>query len=174
MRHLIAAAFLMVLSVFALYAQNADNRTSPEKPEESQPKSVREMLKKMQIEQSKKEYDEMLDRGQQALKISEELERSFAQRSTLTPAEVEKLDEMERLVKKIRSELGGKDGDEPDDRLSDDPDPNSVADGFKALQKFTGKLVDELKKTTRFSISAAAIQSSNAVLKVVRFLRLKK
>jgi hypothetical protein len=34
--------------------------------------------------------------------------------------------------------------------------------------------VDELKKTTRFSISAIAIQSSNTVLKLVRFLRLRK
>jgi hypothetical protein len=35
-------------------------------------------------------------------------------------------------------------------------------------------LFDELKKTTRFTISAAAIQSANAVVKLARFLRISK
>ena len=56
----------------------------------------------------------------------------------------------------------------------DNPKPSNLEEGFKYLQSTTTKLVDELKKTTRFSISVVAIQTSNNVLKLVRFLRLKK
>ena len=42
------------------------------------------------------------------------------------------------------------------------------------LKTSTAKLVDELKKTTRFSLSATAIQTSNAVLTVARFMRIRK
>ncbi len=167
----------LLCSVIAVFAQEADSRLPgvSKTPDPDQPKNMREMQRKMQIDQEKKEYDEMLDRGQQALKISETLEKSFSENPALSRAELSKLDDLEKLVKKIRGELGGGDGD---DSEADDPDPDdspkSLADGFKSLQSLTTKLVDELKKTSRFGISALAIQSSNGVLKVVRFLKLSK
>jgi hypothetical protein len=42
------------------------------------------------------------------------------------------------------------------------------------LQNNTVKLVDELRKTTRYSVSVVAVESSNLLLKVVRFLRFGK
>ena len=116
-----------------------------------------------------------MKRGDDALKLSEELENSFEKSDTLTTKDLEKLQELEKVVGKIRSELGGNDDDEDDD--SSGPENNakqSTAGAFKFLRDSTIKLVDELKKTTRFSISAAAIQSSNTVLRIARFLRLKK
>jgi hypothetical protein len=56
----------------------------------------------------------------------------------------------------------------------DEPRPSTIEEAFRYLQSTTVKLVDELKKTTRFSISVIAIQSSNNVLKVIKFLRLRK
>ena len=49
--------------------------------------------------------------------------------------------------------------------------PKDVVDGFKVLRSNTIKLVDELNKTTRFTISAAAIQTTNTVLRITRFLK---
>jgi hypothetical protein len=116
----------------------------------------------------------MLSRGQQALKITEDLDRVFSERRALTGSDIEKLDELEKIVKKIRGELGGEDGDDSDPEPEIVTEPKSLEDGFSALQSLTIKLVDELKKTSRFGISAIAVQSSNAVLKVVRFLRFNK
>lgn len=172
-------AFLSLLLVaacgVAATAQEADNSKAPfpSKAEQDQPKTIRELMQKMRIEQEKKDYEEMLDRGQQAIRISEELELSFSRRSSLTRNDIEKLEVLEKLVKKIRGELGGSDDDQPD-ADDDDPSPNSIAEGFKSLQSLTVSLLNELKKTSRFGISAVAIKSSNAVLKVVRFLRLSK
>jgi hypothetical protein len=131
------------------------------------------MMAKMRIEQEKKEYDQMVDRGQQALKLSEQLEQSFQQNSSFRRDDRDKLDDLEKLVKKIRNELGAEGGiDDTDDDA--DEVPKNAADGVRSLQTLTSKLVDELKKGTRFGVSAVAIQSSNSVLRVVRFLKLSK
>jgi hypothetical protein len=175
----IILAFL-ALCIFALSAaaQDAEQRIPGGKPDGSdQPKSMQEMMKKMQIDQAKKEYEEMLDRAQQALKISQEVEKDYSTKNQLLRSDLDKLDNLEKLVKKIRSELGGGDGDDSDTNSNDpkaDTMPNNPADAVKALGTFTSRLVDELRKTSRFGISAVAIESSNAVLKVVRFLRFSK
>ena len=166
---------VVLLCAAAAVAQGADdNNPYSTKRDPDTPKSFKEMMQKMRIDQEKKDYEEMLGRGEQAARISEQLEQSFAKTSTLARSDREKLDDLEKLVKKIRGELGGDDDDKADDSADNDPQPKSAADGFKALQTLTGKLVDELKKTSRFGISAVAIQSSNAVLKVVKFLKFSK
>jgi hypothetical protein len=170
----------LALCIFAisLSAQDAGQRSADGRIEgPDQPKTMQEMMKKMQIDQAKKEYEEMLDRGQQALKISQEVEKDFSAKNQLSRSDIEKLDSLEKLVKKIRGELGGGDGDDSDadaDGTKVEPVPNNPADAVKALGTFTSKLVDELQKTSRFGISAIAIESSNAVIKVVRFLRFSK
>jgi hypothetical protein len=167
---------LIGLFAFGTFAQEADSRfPGQQKNDQDQPVGLRETQEKMRIEQAKKEYEEMLDRGEQALKLSQELEKAFAQQPSLTRSDLEKLDDLEKLVKKIRGELGGGNGDDADDSdQAEDTSPKTVADAVKSLQSVTGRLVDELKKTSRFGISAVAIQSSNSVLKIVHFLRVSK
>lgn len=169
------ALAILTVALFAIGAlgQEPDNRFPGQKNDPDQPFGLRETQKKMQIDQEKKDYDEMIDRSQQAIKISQDLSKAFEQQPSLTRSDLEKLDDLEKLVKKIRNELGGANSDDDGDD-ADDVSPRTVADGIKALQNLTGKMADELKKTTRFGISAVAIQSSNSVLKIVRFLKLSK
>ena len=80
---------------------------------------------------------------------------------------------------KIRKELGAEGDDQPVVKdpaapAEGEPKPSNMEEAFNYLKSSTVKLVDELKKTTRFSVSVVAIQSSNTVLKLVRFLRFKK
>lgn len=176
LRKLTSIAVVIFVAALAAAAQSADNRTSIVKPpsDEDQPKNVREMFSKMRVEQRKKEHDEMLKRGEKALELSKQLEKAFSQNNHLSPQDMEKLEGLEKIVKKIRSDLGGDDDDGSND---DQPEaaktdrPADLVDGFKILKSSTVKLVNELKKTSRFSISAVAIQSSNSILKIVRFLR---
>lgn len=170
---------MLLIGLFALcaFAQEADSRfpgASP-KNDPDQPVGIRETREKMRIDQEKKEYEEMIDRGEQALKLSRDVERALQQQASLTRSDIEKLDELEKLVKKVRGELGGGNADDNDDADQPaDASPKTVADAVKALSTYAGKLVDELKKTSRFGISAVAIQSSNSVLKIVRFLKVSK
>lgn len=173
---------LILAATFAASAQvvvpSADNRapliSKPgEDNNDDHPKSFRETLVKMRIEKEKKEFGEMLERGEEAMKLSIELEKSFAATGRLDPNELNKLAAVEKLVKKIRSELGGDDNDDDDWNASTDTPP-AHAEAVKSFRAKTGALLEELKKTTRFTVSAAAIQTSNAVLKLVKFLRLSK
>lgn len=171
--------FFIAALVFAgstvLYAQAADGRTSldPDKtPREAPPKNIQEMMDKMRIEKEKKDHEEMIERGDEALKISDELETSLEKTGKLTEKDLAKLASLEKLVKKIRSDLGGGDDDDTaEEEKADNDKPSTIVDGFRKLKTATVGLVDELKKTTRFSISAAAIYSSNSVIRLTRFLR---
>jgi hypothetical protein len=168
--------FLLLVSAALGSAQSPsdDGRgilPKPDDPNAVVPKNVREMLDKMKVEEEKKDYDEMIDRGGQVLKLSEEIQKSFVDSGTLSGDQRLKLDGIEKLVKKIRGELGGDDSDENESADDLDLPPSGQADAVSKLPKLASRMVDELKKTTRFSISAAAIESSNAVLRMVRFLR---
>lgn len=134
---------------------------------------LRETCFKMRIEREKKAHDEMLERGEEVRTLSERLERSFAQNGRLSDADRAALESVEKNVKKIRSELGGDDNDEKIDDLLRSGENSSCADAMDTLRSTAADLADELKKTTRFTISATAIQTSNAVLTIARFLRIK-
>ncbi len=141
------------------------------------PKGFKEMLAKQRAERAKRDHREMLERGEAALRLAEQLEASFANNKTISREDKARLESLEDVVVKIRKELGG--GDDGDSSLTlaldtDEPGPSNLEEAFKFLQSSTVKLVDELKKTTRFTISAVAIQSSNNVLKLVKFLRIRK
>lgn len=163
--------FSLIFIAAASFGVNAqiDAGTSNGKPkDEDYPKNIKETLAKSRIEREKKDYEELLQYGEEALQLSKDLEQSFADNNQLSAADRKKLDRLEKVFKKIRKELGG-DGDEDSDAA--EKSPNTFQTAFEVLQENTVKLVDELKKSTRFTISAVAIQSSNLLLKAVRFLR---
>jgi hypothetical protein len=176
------ALSLLLLIAPCLFAQDAAENRFPggSRRKEDLPKNLREMLIRQRIEEEKKEHNELLKRGQEALTISAQLEESFAQNRQLSARDKERLDYLAVLVKKIRKGIGGEDDDdEPEiDRKNPgaavEEKPSNLETAFIALQSTTIKLVDELKKTTRFSISVIAVQSSNAVLRIVRFIRTGK
>jgi hypothetical protein len=127
----------------------------------------------MRIKREKKDHEEMLERGEEVRRLSERLEKSFAQNGRLSDTDRAALETLERSAKKIRSELGGDDNDEKIDELLQAGKKATFADAVDTLKNAAANLADELKKTTRFTISATAIQSSNAVLTLARFLRIK-
>lgn len=140
-----------------------------------EPKNVKEMLVKQRLAREKKDHQEMLERGDEALRLSGQLEKAFEQNKQISRSDKEKLDALEKIVTKIRKELGGDDDDEEEEAIVEKADkPSTLKEAFQFLQDTTVKLVDELKKTSRFSISAIAIQSSNTVIRLARFLRLRK
>lgn len=162
---------VLVFAGVTSFAQPPDNTPAAlAKSEEiNKPKGFLETMQKMRIEQEKKEYKEMMGRSEQALRLSEQLEKSFSQNGRLTKQNYDQIASIEKLTKKIRNELGG---DDDDDR-SDEP-TISEADAVKTLRERVINLYDALKKTSRFSISAAAIEGTNAVLKIARFFRITK
>lgn len=166
--------FFLVLMFGALCASaqvlpdpaGRDPRTG--KPEEL-PTSLKENIQKGRIEEEKKEYEEMIKRGEEAARLSEELSKSFEQKQTLSAEDVKKLARLEKLLKKIRDDLGGE-----DDNENEASKPSSLTNALKAVQENASNLLTALKKTTRLTISAVAIESTNTLLKLVKFIRFYK
>ncbi len=139
---------------------------------EELPKSIKESLVKSRIDREKKDFQELLERGDEAAKLSGELDKSFAENKRLTADDFKKIERLEKLSKKIREELGASDSTgEISATNSEGEKISSMPDAVDKLKNLSQKLSDELRKTTRYTISAAAIQASNAVLKIVRFIR---
>jgi hypothetical protein len=141
------------------------------------PFALRDMIAKQRAERDKKDHETMLERGDEALRLTKQLEVSFQKNNSFSETDREKLESLEKVVSKIRKELGGDDDSDEganSGTSEDEPKMSTMEEAFKYLRSTTVKLVDELKKTTRFSISAAAIHSSNTVIKLARFLRLRK
>ena len=171
-RFFLLTVFIAAASLCA-YAQIDASTSNGKSQNEDFPKSIKETLAKQRIAQEKKEHQELLKRGEEAFQLSKDLEKSFTDNNRLSSDDQKKLDRMEKLVKKIRNELGGGDEDDAEkDALV--KNLNTIQSAFKALQDNTVKLLDELNKSTRYTISVVAIQSSNLLLKVVKFLRISK
>ncbi len=178
---IICAALFSGLAGIA-YAQSdfpdASSRSGRRQRDEK-PRGIDEMLAKQKAERDRKEHEALLERGEEALRLANQLETSFARNRAISQQDKNRLESLEKVVTKIRKELGGGDDNgESDDsgyvQSVSEARPSTMEEAFEYLRSTTVKLVDELKKTTRFSISVVAIQSSNTVLKLVKFLRIKK
>ena len=168
-KNLFFTMFLVLAAAVFVHAQGSDASSRSGIPsKEELPKGVQESLAKQRIDREKKDFDEMLERGAEALKLTDQLEKSYTQNNHFSGEDQKKLERLEKVVKKIRNEMGGGGDDELEDK------PSSVANALENLKTGTTQLLDELKKTSRYSVSVAAVQSSNALLKVVQFLRLSK
>ncbi|HQU91672.1 MAG TPA: hypothetical protein PLK77_05210 [Pyrinomonadaceae bacterium] len=172
------AIIVIALSAVVFNAQTASNDPWPfpdrkrQNDEDSQ--MVKEMLAKQQSSREKKEYASLVERGEEALQLSRDLEKSFEKNEALTDVERKQLEEFEKLVAKIRDDLGGDDDGETTVIVGEEKDsPKDVREGFLYLKNSTQQLVCEIKRSTRFSVSVVAIESSNALIRLARFLRLK-
>ena len=151
-------------------AQGSDATTRSGTPakDEDMPTGIKESLAKQRIDREKKDFAEMVERSEEALKLTEQLAKSYDQNNQFSAEDQKKLDRLEKVVKKIRNELGGGDDDEAVEK------PATINNALESLKANTSKLVEAIKQTSRYSVSVIAVESSNALLNVVRFLRLRK
>lgn len=158
--------FLLVLASVSL--TSAQTERNPQ-PKLDLPDAMKENLAKRRIKDEEEEYQELIKRGEEAVKISEELSKSFEKNQKLSSEDQKKLEKLEKVVKKIRRDLGAE-----DDKEDEENKPSSLMNTLTTIKEKSSNLLSELKKTSRYSISVVAVESSNAVFKLVRFLRLNK
>lgn len=158
-------------------AQIADASTASGRPDPTRnqdlPEGILENLAKQRLKAQEKEYQELVKRGEEAALLGEQLNKSLEANQRLSSEDLKKIDRLEKVIKKIRSELGAKeDGDADDEETIQTPLTTDKAVRF--IQKDSVSLLSEIKKIGRHSISVVAVESSNALLKMVRFLRFNK
>jgi leucyl aminopeptidase (aminopeptidase T) len=163
---ILPAAFLLAFPV-CVFSQ-IEQCPYIENPAHREPlsKQMKERMIELCIEETKKDFDKMVERTEELVRISNEIEESYKIHRAFLKDDREKLDKAEELLSKIRKELHADD----DDKDKKDR-PKNMLEAVELFQKNSVALLDEIKKTTRHSISAVAIQSSNTVMRLVRFLR---
>lgn len=161
-----------ILSVTA-FAQLPDASSLSGKPNDDElPKGFHESLAKKRIEAEKKEYDELLGKGEELVNISEELDKSFETNRQITGEDTKKIEKLEKAVKKIRNDLGAKDDSSQSEKEEDLTPKASTTQGIiKSIKKVSSDLFSDLKKNTRYSISVFSLQSSNNLLKLIKLLK---
>lgn len=122
---------------------------------------------KRRIEDAKKDFSEMLKRSEEAEKLSKQLSASYEQNKRLTAEDRKKLERLEELIEKIRDDLGGEsDGEEEQQKQS-----LNLDELFELLKNSSEELASILKKISRFTVSATAVELSGSILKTIKLIR---
>ncbi len=168
----ILAPFLCANAQVLPDASTASGRSDPAKQADFSD-GIKESLAKQRIKKEEKDYQELIKRGEEAVQLGTELNKSLESAQNFSPEDEKRLDRLEKLVKKIRVELGAED-DKKDDPENEIEKSYNTRAAVKNIQEDTVNLLSEIKKIGRHSISVVAVENSNSLLKLVRFLRFNK
>lgn len=150
----------------AAQAADASSSSPFQRPREEPPQPVLEQMARLKLENEKRDFQELIDTSSTLADSAKSLLELSGTGRPLQEILDKNLDRIERLTKKIRSELGaGDDSKEPTEY------PDSLKDALKALSSEASALSEEIKKSSRFSISVAAIQHANTLLDLVSHIR---
>lgn len=125
-----------------------------------------EMLARREIETAEKDHRENVDRAREAAQLSTEIRDSFLHNQALSRIEEKKLERLEKITRKIRSEAGGSDSE---DAL--DHPPNEVGTALSRLAETSDKLKKSVENTPRQVVSACVIEQANEVLYLIHYVR---
>lgn len=147
-------------------ASSPNSRTPLNK--EELPKNIKERLAQSRIEREQKEYDELVERSEEVQQISADIYQSTGTRAFLTSDDAKKIDRLEKLIKKVRKELGG---DDDDEKINNQDVFRDFFTALTALKADSEELTSQIKKSTRYSISVEAIEKCNQLLRILEFLQ---
>ncbi len=143
--------------------RNASASDTDRKPDRGSPEE--EMLHRAEIRRGEEAHQEMLERAKEGAEIVLQIKQQFEKNSALGTEELKSLERVEKLVRKIRGSSGGSDDDSSQNLpLKADAAIGQLVDAFDDLSR-------KVEKTSRLVTSAAVIQRSNEVIRLVKHIR---
>ena len=170
-RHL----FLLLLVVSgtpAILAQTTTNHpargsaSSDSTDNHDQESPQREMLRAMEIKREERDYKQHVARAKENAQLGVELNEAFSRQHSLQPADIKKLNRMEKLSRQIRSDAGGED---TKDELKDPPLMCDAA--LKQLVELSEELHKKVANTPRQVISAEIIKRAQKIIELIKYIR---
>src|SRR6266536_2379646 len=129
--------------------------------------SVTEELRaKREIKFAEKEHQQSLERATEASDLGQDLAASVKKKNSLDREDIRKLDKLEKLAKRIRSDAGGSDDD-----ITIEKKPKDLAEAVNCLAKVSASLNHKVQETPRRVISTEIIERANVLLELVRIVR---
>jgi len=172
---LVVSLFFVLICSHLLLGQSTktanQNDVSAEKGVPSEdiqsPGSLEEEMKaKRAIKFAEKEHQENLDRARDLSDLGKALLESFKKNKALNREADKKLERLEKLTKKVRSEAGGS-----EDRVEVDKAPTDLVSALTRLAEVSESLRCKVEKTPRHVVSASVITEANVLLEVIDMVR---
>lgn len=139
-------------------------------PKEDVPQPILEQLAKMKSDDEKREFKELTDNGALASDLAAEILKNYGESRRFSDEDLRRIEKVERLIKKVRSGLGGSDSSESEKGVGLG-DVTTVRDALEKMSGTAAALSDELRRCTRYSVSVGAIETSNRVLDLISVIK---
>jgi vacuolar-type H+-ATPase subunit I/STV1 len=125
-----------------------------------------EMLARQDLKAAEKDHRENLERAREAAQLSTEIRDAYLHNKMFSRVEEKKLERLEKLTRKIRSEAGGSDGEATLENV-----PAQIEPALARLTEVTDKMCKGVEKTPRQVVSAGVIERANELLEIIRYIR---
>ncbi len=125
-----------------------------------------EMRARLDAQRAEKLRKENLDRAREVAQLGLELRDIYSRNRSFDRNEIKKLERLEKLTRRIRSEAGGSDDDE---NLKDAP--REIDAALTRIADLSVELRKGVEKTPRLVVSAAVIDRANQLLELINFVR---
>jgi hypothetical protein len=125
-----------------------------------------EMRAKRVLKLAEKEHLENLERAREAAKLSGELKDALAAAKGLGAADRKKLEKVEKLTRRVRSEAGGSDSEVTLEKY-----PVDLESALRRLADVSDEMRKEVEKTPRQVVSASVIDRANQILEIIQYAR---
>jgi hypothetical protein len=168
---------LLIFCIASVQAQTThtntpiDNMSADKSSPDSRPGSVgspeEEMMARRAIKYAEKERQENLSRAREAAQLGTELHNSFLKNKALSRDDFKKLERLEKVTRKIRSQAGGSDDDE---ELKDAPQKLDTA--MARIAEVSEAVHKGVEDTPRQVVSTELIERTNELLEIIRHIRI--
>lgn len=125
-----------------------------------------EMMARQDLRAAEKDYKDNLERAREAAQLSTEIRDAYLHNKAFGRTEEKKLERLEKLTRKIRSEAGGSAGETTLENV-----PAQMEPALTRLTEVTDKMRKGVEKTPRQVVSAAVIDRANELLEIIRYIR---
>ncbi|MEO8435388.1 MAG: hypothetical protein ABI596_10880 [Pyrinomonadaceae bacterium] len=174
-RHILSLAFVFAICSISLCGQvrsvptndsvSAD-KSAPSTKSIFENEPIEEMHVRRIIKLAEKQHLENLDRAREAAKLSANLKQAFLSTKALDVSDRKKLEKVEKLTRRVRSEAGGSDSEAALERV-----PSDLEDALSRLADLSEQMRKEVEKTPRQVVSTAVIECANRLLEVLEYTR---
>ena len=122
-----------------------------------------EMKAKREIKIAEKDHEENLNRAKEIGEIAKQLKEDNASADHDC---FKKIDRLEKLTKKVRSEAGGE-----DEEITISPRPMDLPAAIKQIAEASETLSKDVQKTPRRVVSTSVINNANVLLELIKLAR---
>ena len=125
-----------------------------------------EMRAKRAIKLAEKEYQDNLERAREAAQIGAQLKDAYKRNRSLNREDNKKLERLEKLAKRIRTEAGGS-----TESTTVEDQPQELEATLVRIAELSECLRKTVEKTPRQVVSASVIDQANVILELIKLAR---